>query len=536
MEEGYHLLNDLCGRMEIEREPQDMRQRLLTAAKHLCDNESIGFLLRSIGKGEIRAEQILPFLKEFETNPFSPPSREVTRITVTGPGGVGFAARVADVPQQLHINMGLYFAAQETAHIATVHLKIDQLDDQRVQDLLSALRKVQGVEKVFLDDKWRYYVPWRKRFTPFNPYTPRPVTGNKFKGRWEEFRRVENDLETGGAVFLNGPRRIGKTSFLLELSRRLDRGHFIPIYLHFQDHLRTITHLLRDILLKLHAAPGQQNLRIPSYSRMCEDPIQYLRDYFEQAIPPGKQLVLVIDEFQLHHEFEEDATTWSAVSRFLHYTIQRPEHQLGIVMSVCGSGSNLGKNQAFASLLSGSSTYELGYLSRSATHEVITDARVVYDQEVIDRVLELTSNDQGELCNPHFVQLICHRLNAKYPDALHISSQMLNDWLVVDLPDVRREQFEHMWGVNSGLDPRAIKKCHLLLTTIADLSKVTPWVGLGRLVDAPSHSLSASDCEQILRTLLELRSIEARHDGFSQAYRIKAEIVTRWLQRNYYRT
>ena len=75
--------------------------------------------------------------------------------------------------------------------------------------------------------------------SPRNPYSAsRPVGGRVgFYGRQDELRRVERTLNdpNQNCLVIYGQRRIGRTSILLQLERRLDRKRFHPVYYSLAD-------------------------------------------------------------------------------------------------------------------------------------------------------------------------------------------------------------------------------------------------------------------------------------------------------------
>ena len=74
---------------------------------------------------------------------------------------------------------------------------------------------------------------------PPNPYIAGTALGGErgFFGREDVLREVERTLRrpADNAIVLYGQRRIGKTSILLQLQRRLPAPPFVPIYFDLMD-------------------------------------------------------------------------------------------------------------------------------------------------------------------------------------------------------------------------------------------------------------------------------------------------------------
>ena len=87
---------------------------------------------------------------------------------------------------------------------------------------------------------------------PLNPYIAgNPIAGEQgFFGREDVLRQVERSFSATGqnAVVIFGQRRIGKTSVLLQLQRRLDPSRFVVVY---QDLMDKATKPLGEVMGEL---------------------------------------------------------------------------------------------------------------------------------------------------------------------------------------------------------------------------------------------------------------------------------------------
>ncbi len=146
--------------------------------------------------------------------------------------------------------------------------------------------------------------PARAIRTLLNPYIAgNPVKGQDgFFGRDDIFREVMQVLRhrQSNAIVLYGQRRIGKTSVLLELERRLaSDGEFTPIYFDLQDKAaKPLAEVLYELAQRIAAKTGQ----VPPERANFDNAGGYFRQTFlptaaEAAAHSG--LVLLFDEFDV---------------------------------------------------------------------------------------------------------------------------------------------------------------------------------------------------------------------------------------------
>ena len=142
---------------------------------------------------------------------------------------------------------------------------------------------------------------------PLNPYIAGSALDGPqgFFGRKDILRLVESELRTPhqNAVVLFGQRRIGKTSVLLQLRRRLAESNFVPVYLDLMDRARRP---LGAVLAELAAETALElGLEPPAASRF-DDEGRYFRWEFLPAAyaalgegEAARRLVFLLDEFDV---------------------------------------------------------------------------------------------------------------------------------------------------------------------------------------------------------------------------------------------
>ena len=141
-----------------------------------------------------------------------------------------------------------------------------------------------------------------------NPYVAArplgPEDGKRFVGRRDEFRRIEETLQSGVSIIIYGQRRIGKTSILLHLDRHLPH-HWRPVNINLQRvTAETTGGFLHAVAKRIFSQLQDAQLAVPSvpaYERFREEPFltldQALKD-IEAALPAHHRIALVFDEFE----------------------------------------------------------------------------------------------------------------------------------------------------------------------------------------------------------------------------------------------
>lgn len=129
-----------------------------------------------------------------------------------------------------------------------------------------------------------------------------------FFGREDIFHEVMRMLHNPheNAIVLYGQRRIGKTSVLLQLQRRLaDEGEFTPVYFDLQD---KASQPLGEMLYQLAQEIASETKQLPLDRNHFDDDGNYFRRNFlptaAEKIATGG-LVLLFDEFDVLEDYQE---------------------------------------------------------------------------------------------------------------------------------------------------------------------------------------------------------------------------------------
>ncbi len=244
---------------------------------------------------------------------------------------------------------------------------------------------------------------------PLNPYIVGPALRERgFWGRDDVFGFVKFVLSQPDqhAVVLSGQRRIGKTSILQNLQRRLPTDQFVCVYFDLMNQARkplgevlyVLAHTIADELSI--AGPGREAFdNSGSGLRAHLLPAAY-------AACGERRLVLLLDEFDVLDTLaEEQLPPESAARAFFPFLrdLMAAEPRLGFVFVIGRKTSDLGieTKAAFKSAQS----RRISVLDEADARKLIEtaqrDGSLRFAPGVTDRVLALTAG------HPFFVQLLC---------------------------------------------------------------------------------------------------------------------------------
>lgn len=287
-----------------------------------------------------------------------------------------------------------------------------------------------------------------------NPYVAgrpiRPEDGRLFVGRKDEFRSIEEKLQTGVGVVIWGQRRIGKTSMLLHLPGHLSHD-LLPVYLNLQMLMANSTGgflyaVAREIVKQMSgrlrgAVPGAVAtgssastqiestgslplpvLHLPSAEEFASEPylsFNHLLEDVERQLQPGQRVVLSFDEFESLEERVKSGKIEPEIFAYL-----RGVTQTGRGFALLFAGLHTLEqmtreywNPFFASV----QTIRVSYLSELDAEQLITDPieqfPLSYEYEAIKRITDLTRS------HAYLTQSLCHNLVNRLNDPLHRSQK-----------------------------------------------------------------------------------------------------------------
>lgn len=317
-----------------------------------------------------------------------------------------------------------------------------------------------------------------------NPY----VTGNPlklqsqlFKGREDLAQKIANLLESQSrpTLVVHGPRRMGKTSFLLQLPRLLPS--YLPVYLDMQSagaqgsDVEFAYAMARAIYLQI----GRSNrLTKPSLADFKDYPFTILTDWLEEIKPlfSNRTMLFVIDEFELIGRALKEGKLSINVLDYLRNMMQ---HNDNILLMFAGVQTieALGPNPS--SYFISAYPVEISYLHPKEAEELIRNPDPKagkmpdYDGDVVAQILEMT------LCQPLLVQFICSEIvnqaNEQNLRIIHIDTlqaaikRVLNATLYFDNIWVDAGQEGQALLIELAHGPKPLAELAFSEETIADL-------------------------------------------------------------------
>lgn len=420
---------------------------------------------------------------------------------------------------QSGLTMTRFQAESVNEELTRIEVSLENVSEQ----LLAKLRQVEGVKQAM--------ARLEKRPSAFttNPHTLRPVSGDGFFGRRAELRELINNLRgvrPGEAVLLWGARRVGKTSLLIQFQQNvLRRGDYVPLFIDMQRLSgRTTTRFLHDIYKAVAETLDDEHVKAPTVTRMRRDPLGFFRSFWENEPRLANcHLVLILDEFQLLAELEEDVVTLADINRYFRSLIQ---HGRGLTLIFSGGGVlNVLLQQPAASFLLEIAKYQqIGCLDEVAARQLIVESvtHVHYEKAVVESLLSLTAG------HPYYLQWVCGELvaRAERDSSAHITPQDLTTLLVEWLPGQGEQFFSHLWGSSVGLGREMQQRYKVVVTAIAQSKKT--WQPLNRIARILSPYLAESEVWRLAQDLVKMDTLLV----MGKRYTLKVPLFARWLRAN----
>lgn len=345
---------------------------------------------------------------------------------------------------------------------------------------------------------------------PYQPGTPLQLSRQElFKGRRELRDSVVNALleRHRPTLVLHGPRRMGKTSFLLQLPALLP-GNTVPVFLDLQR--PTATQSTAAFLYSIaraisrDARPYRLIVGLPQRAAFDESPFEVFADWLEDVALPALQdfnLLLTFDEFEKLGEAVALNRLNEQIFDELRYLIQ---HQTRLALLFVGVQTLDELGPAWSSYFINVKPLTIGYLRPAEAEELIrrpdarADFKLVYPDEIVNEIIAQTH------AHPYLLQLVCSAVveesNAR--QMLQVDAALLDAALARAL-DQGEPYFHNIWHEMAGPDGQ-----RFLLQV------------------ARSDSPLLLESQPALNRLV-YRRILAQADG---EYRIEVPLVQRWLR------
>jgi len=352
---------------------------------------------------------------------------------------------------------------------------------------------------------------------PFQSGNPlRADRADLFKGR-RQFADalVAQVLERSRpTLVLHGPRRCGKSSFLLHLPRLLPVSEIIPVYVDLQSAASTASE--SDFWYGLVRAMGRdlrsQDIAVPSAQRgeFRNSPYAALEDWLDQMVPrlDERRVLLCLDEFEkLGSAIQQDKIPLTLFDELRHLIQHHDE--LGFLFCGVQTLDELGPN--WSSYFISVRPIEMTYLEPAEAHDLLTNPdpafNLGYAAGIVEQVLAETR------CQPYLLQLLGEAMvtQANQHQTQVVTDELLEQALTTALK-TGEPYFTNLWTEYTGSSPAEVRAGQALLHAIAH-----------------SHPLpndATAEDRAALRRLLRYHVVEAVGSG----YRCEVPLVARWVR------
>ncbi len=367
-----------------------------------------------------------------------------------------------------------------------------------------------------------------------NPYVAGRALGQDhgFFGRDDVFEHVVSTLRSPdqNAVVLAGQRRIGKTSILLQLQRRLPSHGFVLVYFDLMD--RAKKPLSRVLFEWASTIARQVGIPVPSADEFDDD-----GDHFQSTFLPSlyrhlsddRRPVLLLDEFDvLDVAAEEQLPASMAARAFFPYLRQlmASEPRLGFVFVIGRKAEDL--SIQVKATFKGAHLKRVSVLDESSARSLITLAQTQgslrFSESAVARVMDWTAG------HPYLTQLLCQVIwERSYRSSLPGSSTPLVDSTDVDAALAQAlEQGEHVFEwIWDGLPPAE----RLIFAAIAEGTEERRTVrteDVMQLLQGHGIRILTRELELAPDLLVQWEMLSRTADG----YRFPVEMLRLWVFQN----
>jgi tetratricopeptide (TPR) repeat protein len=366
-----------------------------------------------------------------------------------------------------------------------------------------------------------------------NPYkVGPPVTGIDFYGRSELLSKVHKALQTSNVVLLQGQRRIGKTSFLKQLSVFLKSPEgtqafsmpLVPVIFDIQRYIQDTLaqfqwHLAEVIARELQlTAPSLPELE--SNYALFQD--TWLPEVYKRL--RNHKLILLVDEFD-NLEGQKASQAMQVLIPFLGQLVSG-EIQLKWVLTL---GRQMMKLPIqYDPIVSAGQQFRMSFLSLEETREVIEKpARGIlkYHPTAIDRIYQLTSGQ------PHLTQALGSEIFQSV-----VLEQERDTAEVSDVNSIVLQTLDTYSGaISSIVQVPPIEK--RVLAAVAQLTETMPLINISnstnqdeviKLLLKNNVELSIEELTNALTSLLSWELLK----GELKRIKIAVELVRIWANKN----
>ncbi|NET00155.1 MAG: ABC transporter substrate-binding protein [Sphaerospermopsis sp. SIO1G1] len=290
---------------------------------------------------------------------------------------------------------------------------------------------------------------------PPNPYIiGRPIRKpEKFFGREDLFSLIADNLLNNQQTLFFGQRRIGKSSILSLIPKKIGENEFIFINFDFQkigtlNNAEILSSIADGILEKLEDILELQQSYYDLLKYLAENIKQDFYNFDRKFLPEvyenisDKKIVLLWDEFDVLTERENQQET----QIFLEYIVQllNTDDRLFIIPVV---GRHINRLQNLVYYFRKAAYTEISLLDKNSTQRLITkpaEGILTYPPETIDTIFSISAG------SPYFTQVICLNIYNKVRD--EYAKNPNNDLLIVTPKNAQQVISQAITSAEGGLD------------------------------------------------------------------------------------
>lgn len=460
-------------------------------------------------------------------------------VELLGFDRVGLVSDVGKVTKEAGISLGGFYAKQIGNHDAEIRLSIGTISQKRLKHLCYCLEDIQDIHTVTYkvltsDDSSKAFIEMHNK-TFDNPHHLSPVTGKDFHGRQFELNTLLKKLAPQShyneGVLLWGPRRIGKTSLLLEFERKyLGSDDIKPVFIDMQAMGElAVEEFLFRIMKRVCDTLEDPSIGVPRLSAFMKNPLMNFQSFIEKGVLQyEKPTVIMFDEFQLFSTLRNEKIRLSSLFRYIRHLLQMNEK---INFVFCGGGilKRLLEHESLIPIVEIMSDLKISCLSEDEAYKMVEDPinLIFYDKSVVEKIISLTGS------HPYFIRLICRDLIAFADQAKSREVNLKHVAKMLDrIPLYQEQHFSHLWGHGIGFQNDEISNFKLVMTALASCPKDTPGLTISNIMDSGvKDALSEIELIHTIDDLVEMESVT--YDTKNKKYRVKLPVADLWINKNY---
>lgn len=377
---------------------------------------------------------------------------------------------------------------------------------------------------------------------PFVEIRPNPyITGlpveqpEMFFGREDVMAFLRDNLigtHQKNIIILQGNRRTGKTSILKQIVIRDWFFPDIPVYIDCQglgkltnqSFFYKVARQIQRTLKKRNDVPKPPAMEKGDISD--EDPFYDFRELLDDLIPEGRNIILLIDEFELIDKAIREGKLDSLVLENLRHLLQHH----GAVGAIFTGSYRLSKlREEYWSILYGLGLKQhIGFLDKEAAVQLIKQPvqdQVSYAADAVERILQLTSG------HPLLLQIMCHNVVGQLNEleTNFVTQQIVEDAAQKTLISAG-DQIRYMFDTAGSPATQAV-----LVFMAQELSHPDETLLLQKIeVFSKEYKLplTAAALVDALREMSEKDVIRISRSNDINQYGFKIDLVRQWLRRN----